>query len=289
MSDFLPTVPIFQPPTTSATEYKITTPATTDTSLAHASTSENPILHPRKFDLESDTELYLHENRVIPRLFFYEPEGELQISRLKMLKEGYFVGHPRTLVFSVAGAVAPVKRDALQTLDLGFGLPSASSSSSSGSRDTEEKFRAAYSVHFGPKSRYNTTGKVKETGSEVEMQKIAELAAACEALEFVELECKMRVKGFEDVSGEIAAGGLVVGVTSSTNLWYGITEHIYKWKRNNFHNSKGSKVVGEDLWRRIDECMNRFEFNQTRVAWLLCEKGDNEAEEAAQKKVGEAE
>lgn len=31
--------------------------------------------------------------------------------------------------------------------------------------------------------------------------------------------------------------------------------------------------------------MNRFEFNQTRVAWLLCEKGDNEAEAAAQKKV----
>ncbi|ATZ47282.1 hypothetical protein BCIN_02g05750 [Botrytis cinerea B05.10] len=286
MSDFLPTVPSYQHPATSATEYKITTPATTDPSLSHVSTSENPILHPRKFDLESDTELYMHENRVIPRLFFYEPEGELQISRLKMLKEGYFVGHPRTLVFSVAGAVAPVKGDALQTLDLGFGFPSAAASASA-SRDAEEKYRAAYSVHFGPKSRYNTTGKVKEVGSKVEMQKIAELAAACEALEFVESQCKMRVTGFEDVSGEIVAGGFVVGVTSSTNLWYGITEHIYKWKRNDFHNSKGSKVIGEDLWRRIDECMNRFEFNQTRVAWLLCEKEDNEAYEAAQKKVAE--
>ncbi|KAK6608294.1 hypothetical protein H4I95_03674 [Botrytis cinerea] len=243
MSDFLPTVPSYQHPATSATEYKITTPATTDPSLSHISTSENPILHPRKFDLESDTEF-------------------------------------------VAGAVAPAKGDALQTLDLGFGFPSAAASASA-SRDAEEKYRAAYSVHFGPKSRYNTTGKVKEVGSKVEMQKIAELAAACEALEFVESQCKMRVTGFEDVSGEIVAGGFVVGVTSSTNLWYGITEHIYKWKRNDFHNSKGSKVIGEDLWRRIDECMNRFEFNQTRVAWLLCEKEDNEAYEAAQKKVAE--
>lgn len=44
-------------------------------------------------------------------------------------------------------------------------------------------------------------------------------------------------------------------------------------------------MVGEDLWRRLDDCMNRFEFNQTRVAWLLCEKEDNEAEEAARLKV----
>ncbi|KAG4028810.1 hypothetical protein MFRU_019g00980 [Monilinia fructicola] len=279
MSD-IPTVPLLHhrnTPSISSTNFTISTPASTDPSLAPASTASNPILHPRKFDLINDTELYIHENRVIPRLFFYEPEEELQISRLKMIREGHFVGNPRTLVFSVAGAVTPLKRDA-QALPLGFDFPSPSPS-----RDVEEKYRAAYSVHFGPKSRYNSTGKVKGTGSKIEMQKIAELAAACEALEFVEMECKMRVPGFEDVSGEITPGGLVVGVTSSTNLWYGVTEHIYKWKRNDFHNSKGNKVVGEALWKRIDECMNRFEFNQTRVAWLLCEKEDNQAEEAASK------
>lgn len=140
-----------------------------------------------------------------------------------MLKEGYFIGNPRTLVFGIAGAVTPLNRDAPQALNLGFDFPS---SSSYNKVDTEERYRAAYSVHFGPKSRYNTTGKVKETGSKIEMQKISELAAACEALEFIEMECKRRVAGFDDVSGEIAAGGLVVGVTSSTNLWYGITEHI---------------------------------------------------------------
>ncbi|RAL61999.1 hypothetical protein DID88_002488 [Monilinia fructigena] len=258
MSD-IPTVPLLHhrnTPSISSTNFTISTPASTDPSLAPAPTVANPILHPRKFDLINDTELYVHENRVIPRLFFYEPEEELQVS-------------------SVAAAVTPIKRDVQA---LGFDFPSPSSN-----QDGEEKYRAAYSVHFGPKSRYNTTGKVKETGSQIEMQKIAELAAACEALEFVEMECKMRVPGFEDVSGEITPGGLVVGVTSSTNLWYGVTEHIYKWKRNDFHNSKGNKVVGEALWKRIDECMNRFEFNQTRVAWLLCEKEDNEAEAAALK------
>ncbi|QSZ31333.1 hypothetical protein DSL72_000896 [Monilinia vaccinii-corymbosi] len=272
MSD-IPTVPFLHhrnTPSVSSTNFTVSTLATTDPSLASASTVSNPILHPRKFDLVNDTELYIHENRVISRLFFYETE-ELQISRLKMIREGHFVGHPRTLVFSVAGAVAPLRRDS-QTLPLDFPLPS---------KDTGEKYRAAYSVHFGPKSRYNTTGKIKETGSKVEMQKVAELVAACEALEFVETECKRRIPGFEDVSGEISPGGLVVAVTSSTNLWYGVTEHLYKWKRNDFHNSKGGKVVGEELWKRLDECMNRFEFNQTRVAWLLCEKEDNQAEEVA--------
>ncbi|KAI9643290.1 hypothetical protein NHQ30_007907 [Ciborinia camelliae] len=222
MASDLPTVPILHRHTTSISDYNIATPATTDTSLRAASTVENPILHPRKFDLENDTELYIHENRVIPRLFFYEPEEDLQISRLKMMKEGYYVGHPRTLVFSVAGAVGPLKRNAPQELDFGFDFASSSSSKP----DTEEIYRAAYSLHFGPKSRYNTTGKLEETGSKVEMQKIAELAAACEALEFVEAQCTKRIPGFEDVSGEIAPGGLVVGVTSSTNLWYGVTEHI---------------------------------------------------------------
>ncbi|KAJ8063910.1 hypothetical protein OCU04_007760 [Sclerotinia nivalis] len=289
MSD-LPTVPdVFQHRHTSsisATEYMVTTPATTDRSLAPVPADDNPILHPRKFDFVNDTELYIHENRVVPRLFFYEPAQELQISRLKMLKEGYFVGHPRTLVFSVAGAVGPVKRDASQASDLGFDF--SSSASSSVQQNLEDNYRAAYSVHFGPKSKYNSTGKIKETGSKIEMQKIAELAAACEALEFVEMKCKMRVPGFEDVSGEIALGGLAVAVTSSTNLWYGITEHIFKWKRNNFHNSKGGKVVGEELWKRLDECMNRFEFNQIRVAWLLCEKEENQAEEPARLEVTDA-
>ncbi|CAD6443089.1 27937d94-0899-437a-814c-a63c371db4f5 [Sclerotinia trifoliorum] len=256
----------------SSTNYTVSTPATTDRSIAPISADENPILHPRKFDFVNDTELYIHENRVIPRLFFYEPALEMQISRLKMLKEGYFVGHPRTLVFSVAGAVTSVNGD----------------DRSRGSEDGGELFRAAYSLHFGPGSKYNSSGKIKETGSKIEMQKIAELAAACEALEFVERKCKMRVSGFEDVSGEIALGGLVVAVTSSTNLWYGITEHIFKWKRNGFHNSKGGKVAGEELWKRLDECMNRFEFNQMRVAWLLCEKEENQAEEAAQLEVSEA-
>ncbi|ESZ96660.1 hypothetical protein SBOR_2919 [Sclerotinia borealis F-4128] len=278
----LPTVPTHDryTPSISSTDYKITTPATNDRSLHTENTDANPLVYPRKFDLATDTELYVHENRNIPRLFFYEPGEELQISRMKLITEGHFIGHPRTLVFSVAGAVSPLKRDDSH-VNLGFDFPSSSSSN----QNTEEKFQAAYSVHFGPKSRYNTTGKVKETGSKIEMQKIVELAAACEALEFVEMECKMRHPGFEDVSGEIAPGGLVVGVTSSTNLWYGITEHIYKWKRNDFRNSKGSKVVGEELWKRFDECMNRFEYNQTRVAWILCEKEENEAEEAAWRRV----
>ncbi|APA14095.1 predicted protein [Sclerotinia sclerotiorum 1980 UF-70] len=268
MSD-QPTVPnVFQhrhasKPSISSTNYTVSTPATTDRSIAPLPADDNPILHPRKFDFVNDTELYIHENRVIPRLFFYEPAQELQISRLKMLKEGYFVGHPRTLVFSVAGAVASVD----------------------GGGD-ESLFKAAYSVHFGPGSKYNSTGKIQESGSKIEMQKIAELAAACEALELVEDKCKMRVPGFEDVGGEIASGGLVVAVTSSTNLWYGITEHIFKWKRNDFHNSKGGKVVGEELWKRLDECMNRCEFNQMRVAWLLCEKEENQAEDAAKLEVG---
>ena len=200
-----------------------TDPATTDPSLPPTTiTTANTVLHPRKFDLLNDTELYIHENHVIPRLFFYEPFE--QITRLKHIQNGSFVGNPRTLVLSIAGATSPLKRDPPQASNINFNFSSSSSSSSK--PNNEEIHRAAYSLHFGPKSRYNSTGKIKETGSKVEMQKIAELAAACEALEFVEMECKMRVEGFKQVSGEPGEGGLVVGVTSSTNLWYGITEHI---------------------------------------------------------------
>ncbi|KAM3073967.1 hypothetical protein ACMFMG_008582 [Clarireedia jacksonii] len=167
-------------------------------------TSETIILHPRKFDLYNDTELYLHEDRVISRLLYYEPR--LHVTRLKHVYLGDFVGNPGTLVVSVAGATSPVS-----------------------GKEGEEKFRAAYSVFYGPKSRYNTTGKIKETGGKIEMQKIAELAAACEALEFVEMEMRMVVRGFEGVDGgEGEAKGLelVVIKTASTNLWNGIVEHI---------------------------------------------------------------
>ncbi|PQE26521.1 Ribonuclease H1 protein [Rutstroemia sp. NJR-2017a BBW] len=220
-------------------------------------TSETVILHPRKFDLYNDTELYLHEDRVISRLLYYEPR--LHVTRLKHVYLGDFVGNPGTLVVSVAGASAPIAGQ-------------------------DDKFRSAYSVFYGPKSRYNTTGKVKETGGKIEMQKIAELAAACEALEFVEMEMRMVVRGFEGVDGgEGEAKGLelVVVKTASTNLWNGIVEHIYKWKRNDFHNTRGGKVAGEALWLKLDELMLRFESGRTRVAWWLVEKEENEAEEGA--------
>lgn len=215
----LPTVPtLHHHHAHSISEYTITTPATLDPSLAPVSADDNPLLYPRKFDLINDSELYIHENRKIPRLFYYEPAEAMQISRVKMIKDGHFVGHPRTLALSVAGAVSPLQRD--EGLDFGFG------SSHSSKQSIGEQYRAAYSVNFGPKSQYNSTGKVKETSGKIEMQKVVELVAACEALEFVERQGQMRVFGFQDVCGEVAPGGLVVAITSSTNLWYGITEHI---------------------------------------------------------------
>ena len=68
-----------------------------------------------------------------------------------------------------------------------------------------------------------------------------EMTAAIMALEALNKPCRVRV------------------VTDSEFLKKGITEWIKNWKRRNWLTSNKTPVKNEDLWRRLDDAVNRHE------------------------------
>ena len=68
-----------------------------------------------------------------------------------------------------------------------------------------------------------------------------EMTAAIMALEALNKPCRVRV------------------VTDSEYLKKGITEWIKNWKRRNWLTSNKTPVKNEDLWRRLDDAVNRHE------------------------------
>lgn len=72
-----------------------------------------------------------------------------------------------------------------------------------------------------------------------------ELMATIKALEALKMTCKVKL------------------YTDSTYVQKGITDWIYKWKKNNWKKSDKKPVVNVDLWQRLDKLRDNQE-----VEWL---------------------
>jgi ribonuclease HI len=90
--------------------------------------------------------------------------------------------------------------------------------------------------------------KVKELwGSEPETtNNRMELRAAVEGLRALKEKCAVEI------------------VTDSQYMKQGITEWIHKWKRNGWMTVSRKPVVNQDLWRELEEQVNR---HQTTWSW----------------------
>lgn len=88
-----------------------------------------------------------------------------------------------------------------------------------------------------------------------------EMTAAIMALEALKKPCKVRL------------------VTDSEYLKKGITEWIKSWKMRNWLTSNKTPVKNEDLWRRLDEAVNRHE---VIWEWVKGHNGHSENEQVDQ-------
>ena len=90
-------------------------------------------------------------------------------------------------------------------------------------------------LRFKGKTKQLSGAEARTTNNRMEM------TAAIMALEALNKPCRVRV------------------VTDSEYLKKGITEWIKNWKRRNWLTSNKTPVKNEDLWRRLDDAVNRHE------------------------------
>ena len=70
-------------------------------------------------------------------------------------------------------------------------------------------------------------------------------------------------------------------VTDSEYLKNGITAWIYKWKRNGWRTASKQPVVNQDLWRAVDEQVNRHKTTWTWTKGHASHADNNRCDELA--------
>ncbi len=106
-------------------------------------------------------------------------------------------------------------------------------------------------MRFKGRSKKLTGAEPRTTNNRMEMM------AAIMALEALTKPCKVKL------------------VTDSEYLKKGITEWIKNWKKRNWLTANKTPVKNEDLWRRLDEAVNRHEVTWE---WVRGHNGHSENE-----------
>ena len=90
-----------------------------------------------------------------------------------------------------------------------------------------------------------------------------ELTAAIEGLHAIKEPCEVEV------------------ITDSEYLKNGITQWIHAWKRKNWMKSDKKPVINSDLWRELDEEVNRHKTQWTWTRGHALHEDNNRADELA--------
>ncbi|KAL9579148.1 MAG: hypothetical protein Q9212_005277 [Teloschistes hypoglaucus] len=108
---------------------------------------------------------------------------------------------------------------------------------------------SAYGVYFSFYSPYNFNGTIAGLA---DSSQTAELHACIQALTKIELLQTARNKGVR-VIGYPKKMTQIIVKADSEYLIKGMTEHIEKWKKNGYRNSKGKQLKNVDLFQLIDD------------------------------------
>ncbi|KAI4244022.1 MAG: hypothetical protein LQ352_006936, partial [Teloschistes flavicans] len=109
--------------------------------------------------------------------------------------------------------------------------------------------QSAYGVYFSFFSPYNFNGTIAEL---VDSSQTAELHACVQALTKIQLLQTARNKGIRVIAYPERMTQIIVKADSEY-LVRGMTEHIDKWKKNGYKNSKGKQLKNVDLFQLIEQ------------------------------------
>jgi len=90
-----------------------------------------------------------------------------------------------------------------------------------------------------------------------------ELMAAIQALEFLKYPCSIKLH------------------SDSKHVLQGITEWIANWKKRGWKTAAKSQLKNEDLWRRLDEAMQKHTINWTWAKGHSGNVGNEKADQLA--------
>jgi ribonuclease HI len=109
----------------------------------------------------------------------------------------------------------------------------------------------AYILRYKDKEKHASGGEPNTTNNRME------LTAAIEGLRALKEPCEVEI------------------VTDSEYLKKGITSWIQGWKRNGWKTSRKSEVINQDLWKQLDELVQK---HRTHWTWTRGHAGhaDNE-------------
>jgi ribonuclease HI len=119
-------------------------------------------------------------------------------------------------------------------------------------------------LKFGDKEKEIFGGERLTTNNRME------LMAVIEALNALKRQCRVRLH------------------TDSKYVHDGISEWIHAWKRRGWRTADKKPVKNEDLWRKLDEAVQRHEVEWVWVRGHTGNHGNERADELANKGVGEA-
>ncbi|EKD13348.1 ribonuclease h [Drepanopeziza brunnea f. sp. 'multigermtubi' MB_m1] len=133
--------------------------------------------------------------------------------------------------------------------------------------------RAAYGVFHGEGSDENFSRIVPSNHPPT--NQVAEIFAAIAALKKLQLALRPW-----DPDGRVACKVLIR--SDSSYLVQGISEHIWKWKKNGYRTAKKQTVENWKLFQRLDELMMDFEMNHIPVwFWHVRREFNTEADALA--------
>ncbi|KAJ9602157.1 hypothetical protein H2200_013277 [Cladophialophora chaetospira] len=188
----------------------------------------------RRFDNELYNLILQNTGTSPPNALQYERKE--QISRLRMRSTG-----PETCRVGVDTIVI-----AIDGACRGNGSPGA---------------RASYGLYFGPDSPRNDYGCLEASASHT--NQAAEIRAAIEAINAAQRI--MYKQGFRR-----DPTNLIVLQTDSSYLVHSIDRHIYKWRENDFTNSRGRAVANGEAFNTLDHLIYGLETKGIQVQfWLL--------------------
>lgn len=224
--------------------------------------STHPPLNPRIFNPYEDSELFIYFDQRPSGIT--EEDAPQGVTRLKYAVSGEFLRQPGTVVVRVAGRV-----DAKEGAGAaGVAGAAAKQAETPAPRTEHDQATAFYSVTFSRTSSLNTHGAVLPATPALQTLKAADLMSACKALELVQTRYLVGRPPFDELR-------LLVVQTTSTNLYHGITRHVYRWERGGWVNGRGEGVACRELWVRLQNVVSALEGSDVRVAfWMLDEEGD---------------
>lgn len=117
-------------------------------------------------------------------------------------------------------------------------------------------------IYFGPNSPHNISQRLP--GSEIPTNQRAEIQAAVTALKILKKE----------LDTVFSMHKIVIG-TDSEYVVKAMSEYVFKWKKNNWHTTKGKEVTDRDLLEVLDVLIEGMVEDGLEVFFWLVPREDN--------------